>query len=370
MIWVCRDSQVTSGVPPAPTLSLSPEFRVFVRGEQLHFKCSLPGGVRARRFLFYKEAADGQWEQIREQSGNTLEVSTEHLRPREEFGCSYQEENGTEFQSAQSNVVVLSVTDPPPSPVFSVTPKQDVYTSGESVDLTCSAPDKHKHRTSRILYFKNGGQLHLSNPPPSLVTLRLSPQDAGNYYCSYQVLESGREVLSLESNSTFVSVMTESLLLPLAIGCGGGGALVLLVLLACLYKRKPKGKASPVYTGNKGRVQLYREKMSHRHLWAATQGSFLNPKFRIQKLGIHQRRRVIKVLILELSLNSRKLLRLTRFLVPPAPLPSMSKMGAPQRRNTSIVKFRYSLFRLFFLLTPTGKIIPHTSPSDHHPISP
>ncbi|XP_053121907.1 uncharacterized protein LOC128331902 isoform X3 [Hemicordylus capensis] len=240
MIWVCRDSQVTSGVPPAPTLSLSPEFRVFVRGEQLHFKCSLPGGVRARRFLFYKEAADGQWEQIREQSGNTLEVSTEHLRPREEFGCSYQEENGTEFQSAQSNVVVLSVTDPPPSPVFSVTPKQDVYTSGESVDLTCSAPDKHKHRTSRILYFKNGGQLHLSNPPPSLVTLRLSPQDAGNYYCSYQVLESGREVLSLESNSTFVSVMTESLLLPLAIGCGGGGALVLLVLLACLYKRKPK----------------------------------------------------------------------------------------------------------------------------------
>ncbi|XP_053121592.1 immunoglobulin superfamily member 1-like isoform X2 [Hemicordylus capensis] len=224
--------------PPSPVFSVTPKKNIYISGEFLNLTCSAPDEQLVSRILFSK--GRNQPVLVATQPPQaTLNLS---LQDAGYYSCGYQiVESGREIPSLESNSISVIVTDPPPSPAFSVTPKQDVYTSGESIDLTCSAPDKY--HASRILYFKDSEQIPLSDPFLPQVTLRLSPQGAGNYSCSYQVLEYGQEIPSLESNSIHISV-TESLLLPLAIGCGGGGGtLVLLVLLACLYKRKLKGSS-------------------------------------------------------------------------------------------------------------------------------
>ncbi|XP_061446302.1 high affinity immunoglobulin epsilon receptor subunit alpha [Rhineura floridana] len=97
----------------------------------------------------------------------------------------------------------------PSAPLFSVSPKQDIYTTGDLISLTCLAPDKRN--MSRIIFLSNKWVLYFHNPTPAVDTfmhsLHLSAQDSGDYSCMYYVLESGREIPSQRSSSIFISVM-------------------------------------------------------------------------------------------------------------------------------------------------------------------
>ncbi|XP_028559632.2 uncharacterized protein LOC114582629 isoform X1 [Podarcis muralis] len=95
----------------------------------------------------------------------------------------------------------------PPPPRFSVSPKQDIYRTGELINFTCSAPD---HRNiSGVTFFSHQWILYFQKPPPSGGTfthpLRLSPQDSGEYSCTYNVIQSREQ--SQGSNSIHVAVM-------------------------------------------------------------------------------------------------------------------------------------------------------------------
>ncbi|XP_053218772.1 immunoglobulin superfamily member 1-like isoform X2 [Podarcis raffonei] len=197
--------------PSGLWLSLSPPHKTFARGELASLICSLPEGQRATGFYFY-EKRGGVPVMYGQQAENILEVSTEYLETNKTFVCAYlgEKSSGGLFLSSLSNEVVLSITDLPRAPVFSVSPKKDVYTSGESVELKCSSSETR--HVSRTQFFRDHQDLHSVKPssPSSLNnvthTLRLVIQDGGDYSCRYHIVESGREIASRESNSIRISL--------------------------------------------------------------------------------------------------------------------------------------------------------------------
>ncbi|XP_053120934.1 uncharacterized protein LOC128331484 isoform X2 [Hemicordylus capensis] len=175
--------------------------------------------------------------------------------------------------------------------VFSMTPKQDIYTRGESIDLTCSAsaasPSAATPKSSTIFQDAPGNEAARgladvprrptfsalqptsshpadhsptspedpqdtmksrgSQSPPSQTPFReLKPHSAKPHGIPTTGLSSSQSTLP---GSTSTSTNSQNgkepdpLLLPLAVGCGGGGALVLLAALVCLYKRKQKASS-------------------------------------------------------------------------------------------------------------------------------
>ncbi|XP_077773892.1 uncharacterized protein LOC144325190, partial [Podarcis muralis] len=211
-------SDTVAAHPSGPWLSLLPPHNTFARGELASLMCSLPEGQRATEFYFY-EKRGGVPVMYGQQAENILEVSTKYLETNKTFVCAYlgEKSSGGLFRSSLSNEVVLSITDLPRAPVFSVSPKKDVYTSGESVELKCSSSETR--HVSRTQFFRDQLDLYSVKPsfPSSLNnithTLRLVIQDGGDYSCRYHIVESGREIASRESNSIRISLPGEEVFL-------------------------------------------------------------------------------------------------------------------------------------------------------------
>nr|XP_028560737.1 uncharacterized protein LOC114583616 [Podarcis muralis] len=210
--WMTALADTVTAHPSGLWLSLSPPHNTFARGELASLICSLPEGQRATGFYFYAKRG-GVLVMYGQQAENILEVSTKYLETNKTFVCAYLggKSSGGLFLSSLSNEVVLSITDLPRAPVFSVSPKKDVYTSGESVELKCSSSETRN--LSRTQFFRDHQDLHSVKPssPSSLNnvthTLRLAIQDDGDYSCRYHIVESGREIASRESNSIRISVL-------------------------------------------------------------------------------------------------------------------------------------------------------------------
>nr|XP_028559196.1 immunoglobulin superfamily member 1-like isoform X2 [Podarcis muralis] len=210
--WMTALADTVTAHPSGLWLSLSPPHNTFARGELASLICSLPEGQRATGFYFYAKRG-GVLVMYGQQAENILEVSTKYLETNKTFVCAYlgEKSSGGLFLSSLSNEVVLSITDLPRAPVFSVSPKKDVYTSGESVELKCSSSETRN--LSRTQFFRDHQDLHSVKPssPSSLNnvthTLRLAIQDDGDYSCRYHIVESGREIASRESNSIRISVL-------------------------------------------------------------------------------------------------------------------------------------------------------------------
>ncbi|XP_053121904.1 B-cell receptor CD22-like isoform X2 [Hemicordylus capensis] len=185
--------------PPPPVFSITPKRVFYIRGESIDITCSAPDQRSVSKIFLFKDA-----KQLSLISTSTFKV-TLSLNPQDTgwYSCRYWVmESGQEIPAQETNSINVSVRDYLPSPVFSVMPNQNIYISGESINLTCSAPNKHY--VSLSLFFKDW---HLISTSHSLLTRRLSPQDGGRYSCSYIGVESGQQIRSWESNVLHVKVM-------------------------------------------------------------------------------------------------------------------------------------------------------------------
>ncbi|CAI5791434.1 immunoglobulin superfamily member 1-like isoform X3 [Podarcis lilfordi] len=195
--------------PPAPELSIIPPRQTFLQGQRITLKCSPPEGQLAAKFLFYEIKADGNYTRPQEQFDNTLEITAGFQETKKSFVCAYLEENSAGQLSERSNRIEVSIRGHLRPPFFSVSPKLDTYSSGEIVNLTCSAPENLL--MSRVLFKKDQWLLHVYRPPSPLAsftyTRRLSPQDSGEHLCTYRAAESSQKISSPESNSIRISVM-------------------------------------------------------------------------------------------------------------------------------------------------------------------
>ncbi|CAI5791436.1 receptor 5 [Podarcis lilfordi] len=200
---------VTVLPPPAPELSIIPPRQTFLQGQRITLKCSPPEGQLAAKFLFYEIKADGNYTRPQEQFDNTLEITAGFQETKKSFVCAYLEENSAGQLSERSNRIEVSIRGHLRPPFFSVSPKLDTYSSGEIVNLTCSAPENLL--MSRVLFKKDQRLSHVYRPPSPLAsftyTRRLSPRDSGEHLCTYQAAESSQNISSPESNSIRISVM-------------------------------------------------------------------------------------------------------------------------------------------------------------------
>ncbi|KAJ7313171.1 hypothetical protein JRQ81_004445 [Phrynocephalus forsythii] len=197
-------------MPPAPTLSRDPEYPVYVQGERVTLFCSAPEGWDAIGYIFYQRQKSWRPWQLPDSRMGPYQKIIVSENTAGEYSCEYSVLlSGIEMVSNKSNPTSVTMTGHLRRPQVSVFPKRDVYSSGESIYLTCSAPESRS--VSEIRFFNDMRLLQIlrpsSHPAPFTIahSLRLLPQDGGKYSCLYCIVESGREMTSPESN--FISLL-------------------------------------------------------------------------------------------------------------------------------------------------------------------
>ncbi|XP_053218793.1 basement membrane-specific heparan sulfate proteoglycan core protein-like isoform X3 [Podarcis raffonei] len=202
---------VQADLPRAPVFSVSPKKDVYTRGESVELKCSSSETRHVSRTQFFRDQQD--LHSVKPSSPSSLNNVTHTLRlviqDGGDYSCRYHiVESGREIASRESNSIRISLSGRLRPPFFSVSPKLDMYSSGEIVNLTCSVPE---NLMSRVLFKKDQWLLRVYTPPSPLAsftyTRRLSPQDSGEHLCTYRAAESSQNISSPESSRIRISVM-------------------------------------------------------------------------------------------------------------------------------------------------------------------
>ncbi|XP_048373934.1 uncharacterized protein LOC125445118 isoform X3 [Sphaerodactylus townsendi] len=211
-----REVTITELQPAA--LSLDPEYPVYLQGEKVTLTCSAPEEVEAAGYVFYKEQRDQTFKELPSTGQGPYKTFKVSQNTAGKYSCTYWTLlSEQEIWSPHSGLVSVAVTKRLRTPVLSVSPKREVYRSGEFINFTCSVSDSRP--VTKIMFHKDDRRLHephqlSSSPNRNTYTLRLSPQDSGRYSCTYHVVESGREIQSTKSNNTHISVMATESFVP------------------------------------------------------------------------------------------------------------------------------------------------------------
>nr|XP_025034020.1 low affinity immunoglobulin gamma Fc region receptor III-like [Pelodiscus sinensis] len=197
---------------PAPTLTVSPSYRVFLPRESVTLTCSAPSTDTVTLIQFFR---DGQKINSNVKSHQLSSVSE---RDAGAYSCEYwKKESEREIPSERSRPISITVTARPSVPDLTVSPQYHVFLRGESVTLKCSAPSTDT--VSGIRFFRDHQRIYygeLQRYPykaRSLQLLRVSQTDAGAYSCESWKKESEREIPSERSRPISITV-TASLPVP------------------------------------------------------------------------------------------------------------------------------------------------------------
>ncbi|CAM4646617.1 unnamed protein product [Caretta caretta] len=213
-----RNSSSITRVPaplPAPQLTVSPKQPVYVTGETVTLTCSADGASTVSGIWFFR---DGQ--KIHSKKLPTPWYSyTESIRllvvSRSQAGTytceSWKTVFGREIPLERSRPIFITVTAPLPAPQLTVSPKQPVYVTGETVTLTCSADGAST--VSGIWFFRDGQKIHSKELPTpwysyteSIQLSEMSRSQAGMYTCESWKTLFWREIPSERSQLISITV--------------------------------------------------------------------------------------------------------------------------------------------------------------------
>uniref|UniRef100_H2ZTV1 Ig-like domain-containing protein n=1 Tax=Latimeria chalumnae TaxID=7897 RepID=H2ZTV1_LATCH len=199
---------------PDPSLSLSPMYPVFVKGEEIQIIClvSRPGATcrlyRNGQYLAYKYAATGE-------CCCNFTLSAIEDGDHGNYFCQYSISlQGRWKYSPLSTSVEIKVTDSLPDPSLSLSPAYPAFVNGEETQITCLA----SHLGARCELYGNGQSLYYKEAAAREYncnfTLTIKGDgDQGNYSCLYSIYSHGRWISSSYSISVEIKV-TESLPAP------------------------------------------------------------------------------------------------------------------------------------------------------------
>ncbi|CAM4644831.1 unnamed protein product [Lepidochelys olivacea] len=200
---------------PAPKLTVSPKQPVYVTGETVTLTCSADVAATVSGIRFFR---DGQ--EIHSKELPTPWYSyTESIRllvvSRSQAGTYTCESWKTlfwrEIPSERSRPISITVTAPLPAPQLTMSPKQPVYVTGETVTLTCSADVAAT--VSGIRFFRDGQEIHSKELPTpwysyteSIRLSEVSRSQVRTYTCESWKTVSGREIPLERSRPIFIAV--------------------------------------------------------------------------------------------------------------------------------------------------------------------
>ncbi|KAM4707009.1 Fc receptor-like protein 5 [Discoglossus pictus] len=194
--------------PNAPSFFLSPTYRVYITGENVTLICSIPIGTAVEGVQYYKEGKDMHKQEMSKTSiTHTASMST--LVAPANYSCGYWVKNvKREIQSQPSSYVTVNVIDPPPAPLFTLSPQHSVYISGENVTGTCHPPDRSA--VNMIKFYKESHeipQVALHGKEDTYIISTSAQEAAGKYSCVYWIINAGRKIQSQPSRSLMIAVI-------------------------------------------------------------------------------------------------------------------------------------------------------------------
>ncbi|XP_043382787.1 immunoglobulin superfamily member 1-like isoform X2 [Chelonia mydas] len=211
-----RPISITMTAPlSAPQLTVSPKQPVYVTGETVTLTCSADGASTVSGIRFFR---DGQEIHSKELSPpwysytEFIPLSEVSISQAGTYTCeSWKTVSGREIPSERSRPISIAVTAPLPAPQLTVSPKQPVYVTGETVTLTCSAD--RASNVSGIRFFRDGLKIHSKDLPPpwysyteSIPLSEVSRSQARTYTCESWKTVSGREIPSERSRPISITV--------------------------------------------------------------------------------------------------------------------------------------------------------------------
>ncbi|XP_074838408.1 Fc receptor-like protein 5 [Carettochelys insculpta] len=194
-----------SGLLPAPTLAPDREYPVYAPGEKVELTCQAPAGKYAKKYRFFSQR--GQGSPIRVPEDETVPQMLELLAEKGIVGsytCAYRESSGQTFSENSSSVSVALA-----APQLTVSPERLLYTTGESVNLTCSGAGVSD--MSGVRFFRNGHSLPTQelrlSPHSYRASIQLSvTEHPAEYSCEYRRSVNGREFTSERSQKVLIAL--------------------------------------------------------------------------------------------------------------------------------------------------------------------
>ncbi|XP_073431594.1 Fc receptor-like protein 3 isoform X2 [Dendrobates tinctorius] len=193
-----------ANAPSTPSLSLSPEYLVYIKEELVNLTCSLPAGFTVTKVQFYRNGEPFPVTNI-QQRNLFVTISLDTITTVN-FTCKYfAEMSGRTMASEASNEVTVITTEPPPVPSITLEPSQPVYITGEEVSVICSVPHHLEDNLKFIKFYRFGLNSHKCERKCKYTLTNSNTQLNGDYSCGYSILKHGRELVSAHSQSIQVT---------------------------------------------------------------------------------------------------------------------------------------------------------------------
>ncbi|XP_029436502.1 Fc receptor-like protein 5 isoform X2 [Rhinatrema bivittatum] len=195
--------------PEAPTISLAPQYDVYIPGETVTLRCEAPRTSSVTGYQFYKGGSEVPG--LGDAASNHHTMSIPDKEKRVSFSCAYWiQKSGRGIRSPRSDPVSLIVTDRPEAPTISLSPQYDEYIPGETVTVSCEAP-----RTSNVTgyqFYKGGSEVTgLGDAASYQHTISIADKGKRvSFSCAYWIRGSGRGIGSPRSGPVSLSVADPS----------------------------------------------------------------------------------------------------------------------------------------------------------------
>ncbi|XP_069820289.1 carcinoembryonic antigen-related cell adhesion molecule 5-like [Dendropsophus ebraccatus] len=191
-----------SGVPYLQTIQ---NLSIYVAGDDITLVCCSQFPLIHLIFQFYKEdSVIHSIEQDKNCASYMFKIATQ--QESGPYKCAYKAlENGTYVQSNMSDPITFQFADTPLPPSIMLVPSFSVYTTKESMDLTCVPPEGTAAKGVQI--YREEKKIHEEDSLNQKYEISMQGKDApGKYHCKYWVEKNGRRIGSTPSEQVIVKV--------------------------------------------------------------------------------------------------------------------------------------------------------------------
>uniref|UniRef100_A0A803KGA2 Ig-like domain-containing protein n=1 Tax=Xenopus tropicalis TaxID=8364 RepID=A0A803KGA2_XENTR len=191
-----------AGTLPAPVLTKTPDYPVYITGEAVTLDCTVDNRPYQNYFTFFKHNANHL-----SQSSPTYQMYTREQMSGDKYTCQYTAGSVT---SPMSNSITLHVLDPPLAPKISLRtslnsePGERWYIPDEYVTVICTSP---KLNMNGVRYYINGKVTHTANVNrrETAYQMLVSGREL-SVRCMYWRIEHGRQIDSLMSDPVTLKI--------------------------------------------------------------------------------------------------------------------------------------------------------------------
>lgn len=181
-----------------PVLTVSPDYRVYVRGEAVTLMCNASGDYKSKHFNFYKDSNYIQTDNTHMHRIHSLDYANAGS-----YACDFWE---VSYQSTRSKEITIFLTEIPLAPSIFLTPSLPMYNREDSFKMTCSLPNGITIKKTLFYKVEPGGSHKLAHNNKIYVINKPDFKLAGKYICIYTAEIMDRFIDSLESQSILVNI--------------------------------------------------------------------------------------------------------------------------------------------------------------------